>query len=53
MTEGFIWDYESENARQANDMEAYHILRDIHHEITKDGGKLQYSHKVSGAEAIS
>ena len=47
MTEAFIFDYDSTNARVTKPEETRQILKEIHHEFVKNDKALQYSHKVS------
>ena len=49
MTESFIWDYDTPQARETDWPETSAILQEIHHEFVKDNGAIQYSHKVKCA----
>lgn len=53
MTECFAWDYGEPTQRFTDYKETEKILNEIHHEIVKDGGKLQYSHHVNISIAIT
>jgi hypothetical protein len=46
MTCNYIWDYGAPNEHTATEEEFDRITKDIHYEFVKDGGKIQYSHKV-------
>jgi len=46
MTSNYIWDYGSPYERVATEEEFDRMTKDIHYEFVKDGGKIQYSHKV-------
>jgi hypothetical protein len=46
MTSNYIWDYGTPHERVAMEEECDRITKDIHYEFVKDGGKIQYSHKV-------
>ena len=47
MTEQFVVDYRSDHEYWTSEMETFHILEEIRHEITKNDGAIQYSHKVT------
>ena len=47
MSQGFIWDKGLSEERQTDWPETEELLRDIDSEIKRDGGKHNYSHKVS------
>ena len=46
MTSDYIWDYGTPHERVATEEEFDRITKDVHYEFVKDGGKIQYSHKV-------
>ena len=46
MTSDYIWDYGTPQERVSTEEEFDKIAKNIHHEFVKDGGKIQYSHKV-------
>jgi hypothetical protein len=45
MTNNYIWDYGAPHERVATEGE-FGKITDIHLEFVKDGGKIQYLHKV-------
>jgi len=47
MTESFIWDYGTAQARETDWSETSALLQEIHQEFVKDNGAIQYSHKVN------
>jgi len=46
ITSDYIWDYSTPHERAATEMEFDRIVKDIHYEFVKAGGKIEYSHKV-------
>jgi hypothetical protein len=46
MTSNYIWDYGTPRELVATEEEFDRVTKDIHLEFVKDGGKIQYSHKV-------
>ena len=46
MTEGFVWDYNTPDARWSTAQEMQQILAEIHNEFVKNNGERQYNHKV-------
>ncbi|KAK7788569.1 hypothetical protein R5R35_000157 [Gryllus longicercus] len=52
MTTDFIWDKGTPHERNASHEEFEEIIREIHHEFVKDGGKIQYSHKWEDGDFI-
>ena len=46
MTSNYIWDYGTPHESVTTEEEFDRITKDIHYEFVKDGGKIQYSHKV-------
>ncbi|XP_064115468.1 alpha-ketoglutarate-dependent sulfate ester dioxygenase-like isoform X2 [Macrobrachium nipponense] len=45
MTDSFVWDHNTSEARHTDDDETYQILREIHHEFVKNNKAIQYSHE--------
>ncbi|GLH16469.1 Uncharacterized protein GBIM_20733 [Gryllus bimaculatus] len=52
MTTDFIWDKGTPRERNASHEEFEEIIREIHYEFVKDGGKIQYSHKWEDGDFI-
>jgi len=52
MTEGFILDYGTDEARATNPAVSREIMDGIHEELVKDGGALQYSHKWEAGDLV-
>ena len=46
MTGNYIWDCATPHERVETEEEFDRIMKDIHYEFVKDGGKIQYSHEV-------
>jgi len=46
MTGNYIWYYGTPHERISAEMEFNRIMKENHYEFLKDGGKIQYSHKV-------
>ena len=46
MTSDYIRDCGTPHERAANEEEFDGIMKDIHYEFVKDGGIIQYTHKV-------
>ena len=46
MTEAFVWDYGTPEARVTDNEEYTEIIKEIHHEFVRDNKTLQYIHKV-------
>jgi len=46
MTGNYIWYYSTPHERISAEMECDRIMKEIHYKFVKDGGKIQYSHKV-------
>jgi len=46
MSSNYIWDCGTPHECVATEGDFDTIMKDIHYEIIKDGGKIQYSHKV-------
>jgi hypothetical protein len=46
MTSNYIWDYDLPHACIDTEEECDRITKDVHYEFVKDGGKIQYSHKI-------
>jgi len=46
MTGNYIWDCGTPHERVETEEEFVRIMKDIHYEIVKDGGKIQYSQEV-------
>ncbi|KAK7465206.1 hypothetical protein BaRGS_00037610, partial [Batillaria attramentaria] len=51
-TNAFVWDYGTDQERQTDARETQLLLREIHHEITKDNNRLVYSHKWKAGDFI-
>jgi len=52
MTEGFILDYGTDEARATNPAVSREIMDGIYEELVKDGGSLQYSHKWEPGDLV-
>ncbi|BET01910.1 Taurine catabolism dioxygenase TauD, TfdA family [Nesidiocoris tenuis] len=52
MTSAFLYDYGSSNERLASKEECRRILKDIHEEFVKDGGRIQYIHEWENGDFI-
>jgi hypothetical protein len=46
MTSNYIWDYGTSHEHVVTEEEFDRVTKDIQLEFVKDGGKIQYSHKV-------
>jgi len=46
MTSKYIWDCGTPHECVDSEVEFDRIMKDIHFKFGKDGGKIQYSHKV-------
>ena len=46
MTDAFVWDFNTPSQRLADFTETKNLLQEIHEEIVKNDGALQYSHHV-------